>query len=211
VGGEARAALRPLRLRSQASLKIVGLLLAAGAASRFGSDKLRHALPHGVSIAVQAARHLKMEIPKVVAVVRPGSDELAQALKNEGCEVVVCKNAADGMGASLACAAGAAQQADGVLIALADMPYVRPTTIAAVRDALVAGAPLAAPYFRARRGHPVALSRKFLGQLLALKGDEGAKQLVAENERALVKIPVGDPGVIRDIDTPGDLAPPLRI
>jgi len=26
-----------------------------------------------------------------------------------------------------------------------------------------------------------------------------------------VKIPVGDPGVIRDIDTPGDLAPPLRI
>ena len=31
------------------------------------------------------------------------------------------------------------------------------------------------------------------------------------NERALVKIPVGDPGVIRDIDTPGDLWPPLRI
>jgi len=105
----------------------------------------------------------------------------------------------------------AAQAADGYLIALADMPFVRRTTIAAVRDALAAGAPLVAPYFRARRGHPVALSRKFLKQLLALKGDEGAKKLVAENERVLVKIPVGDPGVIRDIDTPGDLAPPLRI
>jgi len=211
VGGEARAALRSLRLRGQADLKIVGLLLAAGSATRFGSDKLRHELPHGVAIAVQAARHLKLELPNVIAVVRPGSDELAQALKGEGCDVVICANAADGMGASLACAAGAAQAADGYLIALADMPFVRRTTIAAVRDALAAGAPLVAPYFRARRGHPVALSRKFLKQLLALKGDEGAKKLVAENERVLVKIPVGDPGVIRDIDTPGDLAPPLRI
>jgi molybdenum cofactor cytidylyltransferase len=196
-------------------LKIVGLLLAAGSATRFGSDKLRHELPHGVSIAAQAARHLKLEIDTVIAVVRPGSAELAQALKSEGCEVVVCENAAEGMGASLACAARAVahgySDADGYLIALADMPFVRRTTIAAVRDALAAGAPLAAPYFRARRGHPVALSRKFLEQLVALKGDEGARALVAENERALLKIPVGDPGVIRDIDTPDDLAPPLRI
>jgi molybdenum cofactor cytidylyltransferase len=115
------------------------------------------------------------------------------------------------MGASLACAARAAGAADGYLIALADMPFVRRTTIAAVRDALAAGAPLAAPYFRACRGHPEALSRIYYNDLLTLRGDAGAKQLLAQNERALVKIPVGDPGVVRDIDTPGDLAPPLRI
>jgi molybdenum cofactor cytidylyltransferase len=115
------------------------------------------------------------------------------------------------MGASLACAARAAGEADGCLIALADMPFLRPSTIAAVRDALAGGAPLVAPYFRARRGHPVGLSRKFLKALLALRGDAGAKQLLAEHESSIVKIPVGDPGVIRDIDTPGDLAPPLRI
>ena len=40
---------------------------------------------------------------------------------------------------------------------------------------------------------------------------EGAKRLLAVNEQRLVKIPVGDPGVIRDIDRPEDLAPPLRI
>jgi molybdenum cofactor cytidylyltransferase len=88
---------------------------------------------------------------------------------------------------------------------------VRRTTVAAVRDALAAGAPLAAPYFRARRGHPVGLSGKFRKDLLALTGDAGARELLAANERALVKVPVGDPGAIRDIDTPGDLAPPLRI
>jgi molybdenum cofactor cytidylyltransferase len=198
-------------VRSQTDLNIVGLLLAAGSATRFGSDKLRHELPHGVSIAVQAARHLKLEIPRVVAVVRPGSEELAQALTAENCEVVTCHNAADGMGASLACAAAAAGEADGYLIALADMPFLRRTTIAAVRDALVAGAPLAAPYFRARRGHPVGLSRRFFQELLTLRGDEGAKRVIAANEKQMVKIPVGDPGALRDIDRPEDLAPPLRI
>jgi molybdenum cofactor cytidylyltransferase len=197
-------------VRGQANLNIVGLLLAAGSATRFGSDKLRHELPHGVSIAVQSARHLKLEIPRVVAVISPQSP-LGKHLEAEGCEVVVCERAAEGMGASLACAAKAAGEADGYLIALADMPFVRPTTIAAVRDALAAGAALAAPYFRSRRGHPVAIAGRFRDELLALGGDEGAKKLINSNEQSLVKIPVGDPGVIRDIDTPGDLAPPLRI
>jgi len=186
-------------------------LLAAGSATRFGSDKLRHELPHGVSIAVQAARHLKLEIARVIAVVKPQSEELASHLRSEGCEIVVCENAAEGMSASLACAARAAGEADGYLVALGDMPFVRRTTIAAVRDALAGGAVLVAPYFRARRGHPVGISSRFREELLILKGDEGAKKLLAAHEHALVKIPVGDPGVIRDIDRPEDLAPPLRI
>jgi molybdenum cofactor cytidylyltransferase len=190
---------------------IVGLLLAAGSASRFGSDKLHHALPHGVSIAVQSARHLRSEVPQVFAVVRPGSDQTRAALEQEGCEVVVCDNAADGMGASLACAARAAGERAGYLVALGDMPFIRRSSIAAVRDALVAGAPLAAPYFRSRRGHPVGLSGSFFPDLLACKGDEGAKALLKANETRLVKIPIGDPGVLRDIDRPEDLAPPLVV
>jgi len=192
-------------------LNVVGLLLAAGSATRFGSDKLRHPLPHGVSIAVQAARHLKTGIETVIAVVRPGQGDFIENLKAEGCQVVVCENAAEGMGASLACAARAAGRADAYLVALADMPFVRPSSIAAVRDALKAGAPLAAPYFRARRGHPVGIAGAFFDELISLGGDEGAKQLLAAHAARMVKIPVGDPGVIRDIDTPQDLAPALRV
>jgi molybdenum cofactor cytidylyltransferase len=192
-------------------LNIVGLLLAAGSATRFGADKLQHVLPHGVAMAVQAARHLKSHLPRVVAVVKPGTQELSARLKAEGCEIAVCDSAAEGMGASLACAARAAGPADGYVVALADMPFVRPSTIAAVCDALAAGAPLAAPYFRARRGHPVGMAGFFFEELTALRGDEGARRLLAANEARLRKIPVGDPGAVRDIDTPGDLAPPLRV
>jgi molybdenum cofactor cytidylyltransferase len=190
---------------------VVGVLLAAGSASRFGSDKLAHALPHGVSIAVQSARHLKSELPRVVAVVRPGSAALAATLEEEGCEVTVCENASDGMGASLACAARAAGPASAYVVALADMPFVRPSTIGAVREALGGGAALAAPYFRTRRGHPVGISGRFYERLIVLTGDEGARKLLSENEATLQKIPVGDPGVIRDIDRPEDLAPPVRV
>lgn len=115
------------------------------------------------------------------------------------------------MGASLACAVRAAGDAEGYLVALADMPFIRSSTIAALRDALAAGVPLVAPYFRARRGHPVGLSSKFRNELEALKGDEGARKIISNNEKSLVKIPVGDPGVLRDIDTPGDLAPPIVV
>ncbi|MGH8764564.1 MAG: nucleotidyltransferase family protein [Burkholderiales bacterium] len=192
-------------------MSVVGILLAAGSASRFGSDKLLHPLPHGVTIAAQAARHLKVEIERVIVPVRPASDALTRVLEAEGCEVVVCAHAAQGMGVSLACAVAAAGTPDGYVVALADMPFIRSSTIAAVRDALAAGAPLVAPYFRARRGHPVGLSARFRPQLERLASDEGARKIVSMHEAELVKIPVGDPGVLRDIDTPSDLAPPLVV
>ena len=190
---------------------IAGLLLAAGSAKRFGSDKLRHELPHGVAIAVQAARHLRAEVHDVFAVVPPDAIDLSSRLEKEGCLVVVCENAAEGMGASLACAARAAGERAGYLIALADMPFIRRSSIAAVRDALAAGAPLAAPYWRSRRGHPVGIAGKYFSDLLALRGDEGAKSLLAANEKLIVKVPLGDPGVVRDIDTPQDLLPPIQV
>lgn len=192
-------------------MRIVGLLLAAGSATRFGSDKLLHPLPHGVAIAVQAARHLRVVTDRVLAAMRPEAGELSKLLQAEGCEIVVCENASEGMGASLACAVRAAKGADGYLIALADMPFVRPTSIAAVRDALLGGAALAAPYFRGYRGHPVGIAAKFRLALEQLKGDQGAKNIVTNHASELVKIPVGDPGVIRDIDKPEDLPPPLVV
>jgi molybdenum cofactor cytidylyltransferase len=193
-------------------LDVVAILLAAGSATRFGSDKLLHRLPHDVPIAVQSARHLKAVFPeRVVAVVRPDSAELREFLEKENCQIVVCEKAAQGMGESLACAVRAAGPADAYLVALADMPFIRPSSVAAVREALEKGAPLAAPYFRARRGHPVGISARYRSALEKLEGDTGAKQILAQYTSEIVKIPVGDPAVLRDIDTPGDLAPPLVV
>ncbi|MBC7802754.1 MAG: nucleotidyltransferase family protein [Candidatus Parcubacteria bacterium] len=192
-------------------MNVAAILLAAGSAKRFGSDKLQHPLPHGVPIAIQSARHLRAVFERVTVVVRPEAAALSALFAREGCEVVPCESASEGMGASLACGVRAAGEMAGYLIALADMPFIRASTIEAVRDALAAGAPLVAPYFRARRGHPVGIGGKYRRELEALRGDEGARNLLAAEGATLLKIPVGDPGVIRDIDAPGDLAPPIVV
>lgn len=194
-------------------MRIVAILLAAGSARRFGGDKLLHALPHDVPIAVQALRHLKAVFAPddIVAVVRPGTDALAARLREEGCTVVACERAADGMGASLACGARAAGEAGGYLVALADMPFIRASSIEAVRDAVAAGAAFAVPFFHARRGHPVGIAGEFRPQLAALEGDQGARALLQAHPGRVLKVPVGDPGVIRDIDTPGDLSLPIVV
>ncbi len=191
--------------------RVTGILLAAGSGSRFGSDKLLHPLLTGAPIAVTAARNLKAVVPHSIAVVRPGAHELAALLKGEGLEVVVCANAGEGMGASLACAVAAAGREGAYMIALADMPFIRASSLKAVHDSLQGGAQLVAPYFRSRRGHPVGIGERFRDELLGAAGDEGARKLLESHAAELTKIPVGDPGVIRDIDRPSDLAPPLHV
>jgi len=189
-------------------VSVVGILLAAGSGTRFGGDKLVAALPGtdpGDAVGVAACLNLVAAVPEVIAVVRPGDTALAAALAAAGARVVECGNAADGMGASLACGVRASFGAQGWIVALADMPWIRSGTIGLLADALRSGAMVAAPFHAGRRGHPVGFGRACRAQLAALAGDEGAKAVVAAHRDALVRIDVDDPGVLRDVDTPGDL------
>jgi len=187
---------------------VVGILLAAGSGTRFGGDKLLAGLPGaaaGDAVGVAACRNLVAAVPEVIAVVRPGDAALAAALAAAGARVVECDRAADGMGASLACGVRASGAAQGWVVALADMPWLLPATIAQVADALRGGATVAAPFHAGRRGHPVGFGSACRAELAALGADEGAKAVVAAHRAALVRLDVDDPGVLRDVDTPADL------
>jgi len=193
-------------------MRIVGLLLAAGRGARFGGAKLLAPLPsssHGVSagtpIGVAATMHLMSALNDVIAVVRPGDSLLQHALAGTGANVVVCECAAEGMGASLACGVAAARDAEGWIVALGDMPWIAPPTIAAVADAIKDGAEIAAPSYRGERGHPVGFARSYGRALSTLGGDEGARTIIAARQWAMRLVEVDDPGAIRDVDHPGDL------
>jgi molybdenum cofactor cytidylyltransferase len=185
--------------------KLCGILLAAGASKRFGSDKLMHPLAGNATVATAALANLRAAVAHVIAVVRPGVPMLENLLSVSGATVILCTNAEDGMGASLATAVRASGDVAGWVIALADMPYIRPDTIAKVAASLAAGAPIVAPAYRGERGHPVGLSLRFRAQLEALRSDEGARSVLKENAGLIELIEVDDPGIRRDIDTPADL------
>jgi len=208
-------------------MNIVGILLAAGRGLRYDAGgqhcKLlarRSSGPAaGQVIAVAAARALRAVVAPVIAVVQqadpPGVDPgkeaawdeaqatLRQLLAQAGCELLAWSaddGAAPGSGASIACAVRSTRAAAGWLIALADMPDIRATTIAALRDALAGGAECVAPYYRGQRGHPVGFSAGCGAQLAALRGDSGARTVL--EGRALLRIDVDDPGILLDVDTP---------
>jgi len=198
--------------------RVVGILLAAGRGERFGGDKLLAKAGSAAStstsgwgdlsgecIGVAACRHLLAALSKVTAVVRPGDGALAAALGAAGARIVRCANADDGMGASLACGVAAERDAAGWIVALADMPWIHPATIARVAAAVADGAPVAAAFHDGKRGHPVGFSAACYAMLATLTGDDGAKSVVAAHADSLARIDVDDAGILRDVDTPADL------
>ncbi|MHB8493589.1 MAG: nucleotidyltransferase family protein [Casimicrobiaceae bacterium] len=194
-------------------MRIAGILLAAGRGSRFGGDKLLVPLPAGAAgvpagtpVAIASATHLAQALAEVIVVLRPGHHDLATAMLAVGLATVECANADDGMGATLACGVSATRDADGWVVALADMPWIRPVTIASVAAALAAGADIVAPAYRGMRGHPVGFARRHRDALIASEGDAGARALVAASRETLTLVEVDDPGVLRDVDVPDDLA-----
>lgn len=184
---------------------IVGILLAAGRSSRFGTDKLLHPLPDGMPLAVRSGCNLLAALPRTLAVTRSGQQRLPELLRSHGLQTVECATADKGIGTSLACGVTAAADAAGWVIGLADMPYVQPETIGRIAAALVDGATIAAPVFGGRRGNPVGFAQCYLHKLCRLSGDRGGRAILAAEPNAVVLIDCEDSGVLRDIDTPSDL------
>lgn len=182
----------------------VAILLAAGAGSRFGGDKLLAPL-HGKPLVLHAVNALRAAVTEIIAVVRPGDADLAAVLTQAGARVAVCDQAAAGMGHSLACGARLAPPDCHVLVALGDMPAVAPHTVARIIAALEAGAAIAVPCYQGRRGHPVGFAVRFVPQLRDLTQDRGARSLLHSDAEAVLEIAVDDAGVMTDVDTITDL------
>lgn len=156
---------------------------------------------------MRAARNLLSGVTHVVAVVAPMRAELRRILEAAGCGILESERTAQGMGASLAAGIEATADAEGWIVALGDMPLIKPQTIVAVKAALEAGAKIAAPFDQGgRRGHPVGFGAALRTELLALEGDLGARDVLRRHAADIVRIETDDAGIFVDIDTPQDLA-----
>jgi molybdenum cofactor cytidylyltransferase len=109
------------------------------------------------------------------------------------------------MGHSLAAGVAYHGQAQGWIVALADMPNILPQTIRSVTYELFERGGIVVPYFRSERGHPVGFSAAFREELLTLQGDSGARAILQAHPQAIHRLEVDDSGVLQDIDTPQDL------
>jgi nicotine blue oxidoreductase len=164
---------------------IAAVVLAAGAASRFGAPKQRLLLP-GVLERVRASAVVEIV---VVAGAHP--------LDAKGVRIVECPDWERGPGASLRCGLEALPtKVLAAVVCLADGPFLDPRAIDRVIAAWRAGSGtfLAASY-EGKRGHPVLLAREVWAEV----PDEGARALEP------VLVPCDDFGAPGDVDRADDL------
>ncbi len=181
------------------------ILLAGGASSRFGSPKLLAEF-RGAPLVAHAARRLAEGAGRVLAVIPLGATALRTVLEPLGCEVLETDRAALGLGGSLSAGVEASAGAAGWIVALGDMPLVPVAAIRDVARAIEQGAFIAAAAQGEHRGHPVGFCRDLYGELVTLRDDIGAREVVGRHRRRLVLAECGDPGIFADVDTPDDLA-----
>lgn len=176
------------------------VLLAAGNARRFGADKLMADF-EGAPLGLRAAHELaRVAAAAHFAVCQPDA-LIAAHYRRLGFEIVENSNPGIGLSGSLHLAVEAALRTDAqaLLIALADMPFVQAAhveaLIAACTDNVVAS-------FDGHQPMPPAIfPRSHWPDLLATAGDAGARHILAHAEK--IAAPAG---TLCDIDTADDLA-----
>lgn len=190
------------------------IVLAAGAGRRFGGGKLLAAWRGRPLVEGALDAALASASDPIVVVTGADAGPVAEAIRDWGQDrqagtrlrIVHAEDHAEGMGASLRTGASALPLGlKGVFVFLGDMPGIPHDVFAGLVGALAAGAPAAAPEHQGRRGHPVLFSATLIPELARASGDAGAREALSILGDRLVRIPTDSPGVLFDVDRPGDL------
>jgi len=150
-----------------------------------------------------------LEVKTRVVVLGPDAPRVQPAIAGHDCIIVENPEPETGPIASLRGALRGLQplQPHGILVWPVDLPHVRVSTVERVMEAhRRSGAPVVVPTFAERRGHPVIWGSALFGELLenAVATREGARVVLHAHEREIVTVPVDDPAVVDQVNTPED-------
>jgi molybdenum cofactor cytidylyltransferase len=182
---------------------IGGLVLAAGAATRFGAQKQLAELD-GVPLLEHALRTMTTAlVGRVVVVLGSAADEISRSVNLHGADPLVCMRWEEGQSASLACGLGRLSDCEAVVITLGDQPRLATESIRRVLQARGEGVDAVRATYGGVPGHPVLLERDLFDPMRDVSGDHGARNLLQSVHT--VEVPCDDLGGGEDVDTPAQL------
>ncbi len=188
------------------SLKIVGIILAAGSSRRMG--RVKALLPWGDSLLLERvidnASHSRLD--SVMVVLGHEADIIMERIDFKGVRVIVNSDYNTGQSSSLRaslCALG--DDTDAAMFLLGDQPFISVQII----DKLICTfcrhpSGLLIPTHRGKRGNPVLVHKSVFGMIQKITGDTGARALFDSLSGQITEVEVLDPGILLDIDTPAD-------
>jgi len=185
---------------------VAAIILAAGRSTRMGGpNKLLAELGGKALVRIVAEQALASKAQGVIVVTGHQAEQVEQALHGLKVKFVRNPDFAEGLASSVkAGVAAVADEADGAVICLGDMPLISAHLIDRLIDTFAPdrGNLIVVPVSDSRRGNPVLWSRRFFNELMTLDGDIGARHLIARHSEAVAEVPVEGFGAFLDIDTP---------
>ncbi|WP_439597887.1 NTP transferase domain-containing protein [Falsiroseomonas sp.] len=185
---------------------VCALVLAAGRSRRMAPlNKLLVPDAKGVPMILRVVDNvLASHAAPVIVVTGHERERIEEALAGRPVLFAHADNYADGLSASLkAGLAAVPAEAEGIMVCLGDMPLVTAPMLDRLLTAFdpEEGRAIVQPTFRGKQGNPMLWSREFLGEMLAITGDIGARHLAAKHADRMVAVEMASDAVLRDFDT----------
>lgn len=183
------------------------IILAAGGSKRLGQPKqlLTYKGESLLRRALSCATHL--EDAETFVVTGANKETTGSELSGFDVEIVGNERWEEGLATSIAAGLLAvlkkADDTRGCLFMVCDQPHLTTALLQQIIDlSQHSGKGIVAAIYHDTPGTPVFFHRKYFPQLLALRGDEGARKLLKKYPEDLITVPFAEGAI--DIDTPDD-------
>jgi len=199
-------------LNSPAGTVVSAVILAAGKSERFGKTKQLAALGNKTVLQCTVDNFTQSSADEIIVVLGYKYKEILKRLGHTTAKLVFNPEFETGMGSSLVEGIKHVRKdADGILLALADQPFIDSITINRLIDVFKSNTKgIIIPVYQEHRGNPVILSVKYREELLQIQGDTGGREIVKRHPEDILEVEVDCKGVLTDIDTPEQYNSALR-
>jgi len=179
---------------------ISAIILAAGESRRMGEPKQLMPLGKTTILERTVDNFLNSEVHDVIVVVGYRAEEVISLIADRSVAIAVNSAYREGMSTSIVAGLSLiSDKTQGVMLALADQPFIDSHTINHLIEAFGAhNKNIAIPVYQGKRGHPVIFAIKYKEELLRLKGDIGGREIIGQHPDDILEVTVDCEGICVD-------------